>query len=94
MNIQSLMKQSSLDEQEQLGLEMEAQQQENEEEITDDYRPCGNMSNMTNDDPSLINNFNSTSNAPLDQSASLLQQRSASKSRMVYSNKSINSVSL
>lgn len=75
------MKQSSLDEQEQLGLELESQQQENEEEITDDYRTCGNMAN---DDPSVMNNFNSTSNAPLDQSASLLQQRSGSKFYIVF----------
>lgn len=40
---QSLIKQSSLDEQEQMTMEMESQQQENEEEISDDYRPCGNI---------------------------------------------------
>lgn len=75
------MKQSSLDEQEQLGLEMEAQQQENEEEISEDYRPCG--SNATNEDSSMINNFNTTANPPLEQSSntsSILQQRSGKSS--------------
>lgn len=47
---QSLIKQSSLDEQEQMNMEMEAQQQENEDEISDDYRINGtNGANASGD---------------------------------------------
>lgn len=45
------MKQSSLDEQEQLGLELESQQQENDDEISDEYR-TPEASGSTQDDPS------------------------------------------
>ena len=73
---QSLMKQSSLDEQEQLGMEMESQQQENEDEISDDYRPCsgngvGNNGSAT-EDPSVTN---MTSTASTSTVTNIAQQR-------------------
>lgn len=80
------MKQSSLDEQEQLGLEMEAQQQEAEEEISDDYRSSG--ANGSNDDNST-NNFNANPNAQLNHSPneSILQQKSGKNTSFPKPNK-------
>lgn len=72
------MKQSSLDEQDQLGLEMESQQQEAEEEISDDYRPPD--VNGPNEDNSA-NNFNA--NGPPNLSPNEFIQQKSGKERAV-----------